>query len=237
MSSWWKEGSKGAEVLVLGAHPDDAELMVGGTIAKLRNEGRSVIVADCTLAELSTNGTVEVRKRETENASKILGLTNRVNLEFKDGYLNREENLLDSIVSLVRTVKPKLILGPPPVCRHPDHQSLSRVLKDAIFFSGLKKYMPEIPHVKRPKLHYYVEVANETPDYCIDISSFFDVKMQAILSYKSQFEQTESTEETFINSGFVSWIERRCVEWGERLGVKYAEPFKSDAPILLESPL
>jgi N-acetylglucosamine malate deacetylase 1 len=234
MNTWWRKNNKKADILVIGAHPDDAELLAGGTIAKMTALGKKIIIADMTMAELSTNGTKQTRKLETQTASKILNIDNRVNLGLKDGFLNREITLCDKLVNLIREVEPKIVLGPPVGCRHPDHEALARVSKDAVYFSGLKKYLPKTKYIKRPTLINYFEVENKKPNFCVDISDTFEIKMKAIMAYQTQFSLKDNSTKTFINSGFVSAIERRSQEWGEKLGVAYAEPFLSETPLLLE---
>ncbi len=235
MKIWWKKKSHLAEILVLGAHPDDAELLAGGSIAKMASIGKKVIIADMTQAELSTNGSKALRKKETSRASEILKIHNRVNLGLKDGFLNRDSSLCDEIVALIREVKPRIILGPPLGCRHPDHEALARVLKEAVFFSGLKKYLPNLPYCKRPNIINYFEVEGVKPNFCIDISQFFEIKMQAIKAYESQFILGKKSTKTYINTGIVSMVERRCRDWGEKLGVEFAEPFLCETPLLLDS--
>jgi N-acetylglucosamine malate deacetylase 1 len=235
MNNWWKTGARQADILVLGAHPDDAELLAGGSIVKMSSLGKSVIIADMTYAELSTNGNAKTRKAETEIASKFLRIKNRVNLGLKDGFLNREPSLCDKLVGLIREVKPKIVLTPPFGCRHPDHETLARVSKEAIYFSGLKKYLAKKKFIDRPQHIQYFEVEGKQPDFCVDISEFFETKMQAILAYQSQFVQKNKDTKTYINSGIVDMIERRCIDYGEKLGVKYAEPFLSESPLLLDT--
>lgn len=218
-------GQRGlVDVIVFGAHPDDAELLCGGTIAKLIQAGQRVAVVDGSEGELSTNGHVELRRSETEQASKILELTQRLNLGFPDGVLGHSEGLVRSLVRILRELQPKLIIGPPQACRHPDHQALYAALKEAHFFCGLLKYEPQLPAITRPKFIQYVEVANTKADFVVDISQQWNLRIQAILAYKSQFEQ-EKREKTFINEGFLERLERRYRQCGEDIGTSYAEPF------------
>ena len=72
------------DILVFGAHPDDVELGCGGTVIKLIAQGKKVAIIDLTKGELGTRGTAESRKKECENATKILGVAMRENMDFKD---------------------------------------------------------------------------------------------------------------------------------------------------------
>jgi bacillithiol biosynthesis deacetylase BshB1 len=218
------------DLLVFGAHPDDAELQCGGTLAKSSALGKKTVVVDVTEGELSSNGSVEGRREERKAASEILGLENRVQMRRPDGGLSLDTELVSELVDVIRAFSPKVIVGPPPHCRHPDHQALHDALKQAHFFCGLKKYRQEIPVVERPLHLKVLEVAQEEPDLLIDISDYWEVRQQALLAYSSQFGISEGQEATFINSGFLETLERRYRDFGERVGVKYAEPFLSTRP-------
>ena len=232
---WWNNAPTKVDVIACGAHPDDIELLAGGSIAKACAEGAMVLGVDVTEAELSSNGTVASRKIETEKASTLLGLCGRVNFGLGDGNVAHESSLVDLLVERIRVHSPRVVLGPPDTCRHPDHAALNRALKDAVYFSGLKKYLPDIPLVKRPRLLKYFEVGSENPDFVIDISDHIETRRQAIAAYGTQFSWEPGQERTLINSGFLDTIERRLREWGERIGVAYGEPFYRDSPVRLNS--
>jgi bacillithiol biosynthesis deacetylase BshB1 len=229
-------GSGGAcDVLVLVAHPDDAELLCGGTLAKLSEAGRRVTVVDATEAELSTNGSVESRRRETLVASDCLQLHSRYQLGYGDGELSTTATLLESLTLAIRELRPKLVIGPPLLCRHPDHQALGQMMAQAVFFSGLKKKWPQLGAVQRPKLWRFVEVSDEPYDVAIDISEFWERRVQAVMAYGSQFSSKDG-ERTFINDGFLERLECRYRHIGEQVGVRYAEPFITGVPTLVDLP-
>jgi N-acetylglucosamine malate deacetylase 1 len=221
-------GQRGVvDVVIFGAHPDDAELLCGGSIIKMAQAGKKVAIVDCTDAELSTNGNVALRKTETAKASELLGIQQRLNLGFADGALGRSNELTKTLVLLLRKLQPSLMIGPPSLCRHPDHQALYHALKDAHFFCGLKKYEPQAPYIPRPKFIQVVEVHQQRPSFLVDITQQWSLRTQVIRAYASQFESKQG-EKTFINSGFLERLERRYRSYGEDLGVEYAEPFICD---------
>ena len=229
-------GQRGqVDVIVFGAHPDDAELLSGGTIAKLSLAGQKVAVVDCSNAELSTNGHVELRRIETERASGILKLCQRLNLGFPDGSLGHSERLVPTLVRILRELKPKLVIGPPSVCRHPDHQALYHALKEAHFFCGLPKFDPAWPAIVRPKFIQYIEVSNQKPDFLVDITHYWEARCQAISAYASQFEASQG-QKTFINDGFLGRLERRYRQYGEDIGATFAEPFLCETPPKIDLP-
>ncbi|MBF0197898.1 MAG: bacillithiol biosynthesis deacetylase BshB1 [Planctomycetes bacterium] len=232
---WWRKPPTEVDIIAFGAHPDDIELLAGGSVAKECAAGKSVLVVDATESEMSSNGTVEQRQEETAKASEILGLKARVNLQFGDGFLTEEKDLKTKLVELIRTHAPKLVLGPPDICRHPDHRALNRALSDAVYFSGLKNYLPNIPSVQRPKLIKYFEVGSGTPDLLVDITECMEIRRAAIAAYESQFELKEQRVATFINTGFLDQLERRLLQWGEVAGVPYAEPYFNGSPPCVKS--
>lgn len=220
------------DVLVFAAHPDDAELSMGGTIAKMCGGGLKVGVIDLTKGELGTRGSAETRKSEAQNAAEILKLTIRENLGFKDGSLKPNEDFRRTIISKIRKYQPKIIFAPYFNDRHPDHIGASQLVKEAMFFSGLQKISTEDNGKKqsayRPqKLFYYMQTYEFKPSFVVDISSTFETKMKAVWAYNTQFHNAESREpETFISTpNFIKFIEARAKSFGFKIGKDYGEPF------------
>jgi len=224
------------DLLVVAAHPDDAELFCGGTMAKSVAAGKRVVVVDVTCGELSSNGTPQSRLKEREEATRILGLADRVQLGRPDGGLSGDLELVPCLVRALRAFAPRVLIGPPPSCRHPDHQALHDALKQAHFFCGVKKFMLETTFIPRPLQLMMVEVPNEEPDLLVDISKFWEVRLKSLLAYKSQFDLTAGQTPTFINSGFLEALERRYRDAGQRIGVAYAEPFLCTQPPVIGLP-
>lgn len=223
------------DLLAFAAHPDDAELMAAGTLI-LMAKNFKVGIIDVTKGELSTNGTLEQRQKETALATKIMGIQARGNLHRKDGYLYKDDNLTEILTSCLRLCQPKAVIGPPDQCRHPDHQALHDALKKAIFYSGLKNFLPDAPAIVRPRSFQYLEVSDRKPDFCMDISAVWEQKKQAILAYQSQFTKHKSQAETFINSGFIEKLEQRFKSYGDLSTSTYAEPFLCENPVILYHP-
>lgn len=220
------------DILIFAAHPDDAELSMGGTIAKLTNSGLKVGIVDLSKGELGTRGSSDIRKHEAENAGGILKISHRENLGFKDGSLKINEDYLKKIISKIRKHQPKIIFAPYFNDRHPDHIGTSQLVKEAMFFSGLPKITTEdndrIQSPYRPqKLFYYMQTYEFIPTFIIDISGFFETKMKAIFAYETQFHNPDSLEpETFISSpNFIKFIEARAKYFGFKIGKDYGEAF------------
>ena len=221
------------DILVLAAHPDDAELGCGGTIARHTSRGIKVGIVDFTRGELGTRGTPETRMREAAESARILGVTVRENLNLKDGFFqNDQENQL-SVIRAIRKYQPRIVLANAIYDRHIDHGKGANLGYDASFLSGLVKIETRdeegnIQKAWRPEVVYhYIQSQFITPDFIVDISAEWDIKMRAIKAFVSQFFDPRSTEpETYISKpGFLKMLEGRAVEYGHAIGVTYGEGF------------
>jgi bacillithiol biosynthesis deacetylase BshB1 len=220
------------DILVLAAHPDDAEISCGGTIAKHVSLGKKVGIVDLTRGELGTRGTPEIRKEEAEAAAKILKVSVRENLGLRDGFFQNAEHEKLKVVEVIRKFQPEIILANAIYDRHPDHGRASDLIDDACFLAGLSKVETLLNGTRqnpwRPKaVYHYIQSIPLKPDFVVDVSEHWDIKMESLRAYKSQFYDPNSQEpETFIsNPGFMKLIESRGQETGYAIGVRYAEGF------------
>ncbi len=220
------------DVLVFAAHPDDAELSMGGTIAKLAKKGHKVGIYDLTRGELSTRGSVDIRQEEAVKAGVILKVAMRENLDIPDGHIEQTQENLNKVISVIRRHKPAVVFAPYKNDRHPDHIDASSLIKRAVFLSGLPKvttyFNNHHQEAFRPsKIYYYMQTFTFEPTFIVDISGHFDQKMAAVEAFKSQFHDPKSKEpETFIsNPGFMEFIKSRARFYGFRIGKEYGEPF------------
>lgn len=225
------------DILVFGAHPDDMELGCGGTVVKLVTEGKNVGIIDLTRGELGTRGTAKSRDKECENATKILGITMRENMDFKDGFFeNNEANKL-ALIKKIREYKPKIVIANAPSDRHPDHGRASQIVLDACFLSGLEKVGTK-QKVWRPKaIYHYIQFNNLKPDFVIDISAHLDKKLEAVEAYKTQFYDAKSKEtETIISKkGFLESVKYRAQDLGRLSNCEYAEGFIAHQMLKIDS--
>jgi bacillithiol biosynthesis deacetylase BshB1 len=230
------------DVLVFAAHPDDAELAMGGTIANLTKNNLKVGIIDLTKGELGTRGTAETRQREAFNAAIVLKIAVRENLEIPDGDIkNTRENLMKVIITL-RKYKPKIIFAPYFNDRHPDHIDAGNLIKRAMFSCGLAKiktFDKEVPqtHHRPDRLYYYMQTYTFEPSFIYDISDTFETKMKAVECYSTQFHNPKSVEpETFISRpGFINYIKSRAEFYGFAIGKNYGEPFYCEEKIELDN--
>lgn len=220
------------DILVLAAHPDDAEISCGGTIAKHIALGYKVGVVDLTRGELGTRGTPSIRDQEAADAAKVLGLALRENLGLRDGFFkNAEEDQL-KVVRAVRKHQPDIVLTNAIHDRHPDHGRAADLVFQSCFLSGLAKVETreegKTQAAWRPKsVYHFVQSQYIQPDFVVDVSDFWERKITALRAFKSQFYDPNSSEpETFIsNPGFMKLIEARGHELGYAIGARYGEGF------------
>jgi len=227
------------DILCFGAHSDDVELGMGGTLAKYTNLGKTAVICDLTEAELSSNGTPENRKREAERAAKCLGVRERVNLNMGDRNLFITPENIAKIVAVIRRYQPKLIFAPYHVDRHPDHGRVSELVFEAVFSAGIRKYEDQDGQgVHKPAAVYeYMINSFHRPDFCVDISDSFEKKIQALKCYQSQFERSSNGVITPLTEGYLEAVEGRERAFGRDAGVLFAEGFKTKKPLILDADL
>ncbi|UCZ55287.1 bacillithiol biosynthesis deacetylase BshB1 [Bacillus shivajii] len=222
------------DMLAIGAHPDDVEIGMGGTIAKYAKMGFRIGIINLTKAELSSNGTVETRQKEAEHAAEVLGLEKRIQLSFPDrGLKDSSKECIEEVVKVIRKYQPKVIFAPNKHDRHPDHGYCSEIVKEAHFSSGIKRYLPENQAYRAEQLYYYQINGIGNPTFIVDIADFIDVKIEALACFKTQFRLEEGTVKTPLNENYLEKLKSREMLLGNEAGVKYGEGFTSDRPIIM----
>lgn len=230
------------DIVAFGAHPDDVELGCSGTIAKEISLGRKVGIIDLTRGELGTRGTAETRDKEAQEAAKILGVTIRENLNFRDGFFTNDEKHQLEVIKMIRKYQPEIVLCNAIEDRHIDHEKGSNLVSDACFLSGLIKIETELDGVSqkawRPKVVYhYIQWKNIEPDFVVDISGFIDIKMESVLAYGTQFYNPNSNEPVtpITSKNFLDSIKYRAKDLGRLVGVEYAEGFTVERYLAVNS--
>lgn len=220
------------DILVFGAHPDDAELGAGATIAKEIANGKKVGIVDLTRGELGTRGTAETRDEEAAAAAKILGVSVRENLAFEDGFFVNDKAHQLQIIKMVRKYQPEIVLCNAIDDRHIDHGKGSKLVSDACFLSGLLKIETtidgETQEKWRPKhVYHYIQWKNIEPDFVVDVTGFIDTKVKSVLAYKTQFYDTKSNapQTPITSQNFLQSVTYRAQDLGRLIGVDHAEGF------------
>jgi bacillithiol biosynthesis deacetylase BshB1 len=228
-------------ILVFAAHPDDAELGTTGTLLKAHDQGHTTGVVDLTQGELGSRGNAALRAQEAANASKLLKLTVRENLEMADGFFEINENNTRVIITCLRKYQPDVVLCNAPSDRHPDHGRASALVREACFYSGLAKIETKhnnaVQQAWRPKAVYqYIQDYYLHPDFVIDISNYWEQKIEVLKCYSSQFYDPHSNEPITPISGkdFFDFQKGRSINMGRPAGFEKAEGYISTRPMGVE---
>jgi len=216
-----------ANIIVVGPHPDDQELGMGGTIARLVQQGHDVLLLDMTNGEPTPHGSPEIREKEWTQAAKILGVRRRL-LGLPNRELECSLSARHEVAGVIREHQAAIVFLPFPEDAHPDHIATTRIVEDARFDAKLTKTdLPGEPIYPKWMIYYYCTHLRHVadPSFCIDISDQMDVKEQAIVAYESQFVIPER------NRKVVQWLRHMNAYMGSRIGCEYAEPFFMREPL------
>jgi bacillithiol biosynthesis deacetylase BshB1 len=225
------------DIAALFAHPDDAELVVGGTLAREAARGRHLALVDLTRGESGSRGTPETREAEAKQAAAILGVGHRESLGLPDARLTVGPEHRDVIVAALRRLRPKVVICQHWEQRHPDHAAASRIIYEASFLAGLKSYRPELGPPFRPdKLCYALsttEITDIKPSFVVDISAVWSTKLRAIQAFHSQFT-TEPSDVALPFEGWRQAVELAARRQGRRIGVEFGEGFVLREPLRVD---
>jgi len=232
------------DVLAFGAHADDAELSCGGTLIKLARMGYKTGVVVLTRGETGTRGNAEIRAREFAKAAEVMGLAASKMLDIPDGRVEITwENKL-KIIAEIRAHKPRIVLAPYWVDRHPDHENASQLVRASVYLAGLKKVETAQEAFRPVKVVFCQGRFEFSPSFVVDITAAQAQKMDAIRAYASQFhrpnqpESTPAADETLVGRPeFLDLIEARDRRYGAQVGVKYGEPFLVREALKVDDPV
>jgi len=231
------------DVLVVAAHPDDAEISAGGTMLRLIDAGARVGVLDVTRGEMGTRGTRDDRDAEAARATEVLGLTWRGNLEQPDGRVQPTVEAREALAWYLRELGPDLVIGHHLVDPHPDHEASGRLTKEAFFLSGLKRLAEESGGhaARRPKqlLHFHSHAPFE-PTLVVDIEPVWERKRDAVMAYATQLESSgEGDDGKHFIYGADIWqrVETKARAYGQRIGKALGEPLLATEPMGLDAPI
>ena len=219
------------DVLVIGAHPDDADVHVGGLLALAAQRGLRAGILDLTSGDLGTRGTAETRRAEAMAAAGILGVE-RIILDLPDARFDEGEANRLKVMEQIRALRPEVLILPHPEDRHPDHRRAHRLAKEAAYYSGLKNYpCPGEPW--RPRAVAWV--GGETPgapDLVVDVSAVWAQRMAAFDAFGSQFTADPAQPPTRISDpAFRRGVEGRAMHWGSLILAPWAEALWTVRPI------
>jgi bacillithiol biosynthesis deacetylase BshB1 len=237
------------DLLVVAAHPDDAELAVGGILLLAADAGLRTGVLDLTGGERGTRGSRELRAAEAAAAAERLGLAWRGNLDLGDARLVADLETREALARSLATLRPTTVLGHTPSDRvrdlHPDHAAAGDLCRDACFLAGLTRLVEGPAHRPERLLHFLSHEVLE-PDLVVDVSSVWPRKLEAVGCYRSQLpgptrspglgteEAGDPSEHLAGRSDIVERAETWARFWGGRVGATHGEPLITARPLRVE---
>lgn len=230
-----------ADVLAIGAHPDDVELTMGGLLLRLRDAGKSVAILDLTRGEAATRGTPETRAREAAAAAALLGAEERVILDLGDARLEPDLGVRRAVVDAIRRHRPSLVLAPHRGDLHPDHAAAGEAVRSVRYVCGMAKWHPgpHPPHRPRTFLFSMHHATDLPPSLVVDVSAVFERKISLVRCFASQLHDPASKEPrtNIASEDFLPRWEARHRWFGERIGVRYGEPWFHEGPVPVGDPV
>jgi len=228
---------KPVDVLAIAAHPDDVELICGGTLIRAHMLGRSTGILDLAAGEMASRGTPELRAKEAAKAAKVMGVSVRENLGLPDGGIQNTPETRAKLAVAIRRLKPKIVITHSQHGRHPDHPIVAQLVRDACFVAGLKKVEPKVaPHRPLKVLHALsFREDNQKPTFVVDISEAFEKKLEAIGCYESQFGEAVQAGEVYPNGEPLhDLIRHHAAHYGSLIRCRYGEQFYTTETMRVE---
>ncbi len=220
------------DVLSIMAHPDDAELLCGGTLMKCAGRGRKVGALDLTAGEMGSSGTAATRAREAAAAAAQMGLVERHFAGLPDSQLENDIESRYVVAEFLRALRPQVVITHWKVGRHRDHRIAAELVRDACFLSGLRNLdVPGEPF--RPRKLVYATAFREDagpPDFVVDVTEQIDRKLDVLSLYSTQFDGVTQAGEVFPGGdrGLLQQIRHQMAHYGSLIRVRYGEPFRVD---------
>jgi bacillithiol biosynthesis deacetylase BshB1 len=222
------------DLLVIGPHPDDIEIGIGGIVAKHAALGHKVGLCDLTAGEMGSNGTVDDRLAEAEAARIVLGAGWRVNLRLPDRAIGSDLSHVRLVAGMIRRARPKVVALPYWSDRHPDHVAASALLTEGVFSAGLRRYQAEGEAWRPESVCYYFINDSATPSFVVDVSDHYEIKRRALACHVTQFQpsQPDAVATRLTSARFRQLIESRDSQFGAVAGVAFAEGIVVKQPLV-----
>ena len=216
------------DVLAIAAHPDDMELICGGTLIRAHMLGRSTGILDLAAGEMASRGTPELRGKEAAKAAKVMGVSVRENLGLPDGGITNTPETRAKVAVVIRRLQPRIVITHSLHGRHPDHPIVAQLVRDACFVAGLAKIAPDVPKHRPFKILHSLTHRQDfvRPTFVVDVTAEFELKLEAIRCYESQFSGLTQAGEVYPNGEPLEDIIRHHgAYYGSLIRRRYGEPF------------
>lgn len=227
------------DVLVFGPHPDDIEICTGGLVLSLIDQGYTVGGVDMTAGEAGTRGSIERRELEAQRGTELLGLAWRETLGLPDGDIQNTREARDVVIDVIRRHTPRLVVAPFPSDDHPDHSRTGEIVKAARFLAGCSRIGPPGDPWRPSRVLFYPSREPLMPTLIVDITPFFERKLDAVRAHASQLHDPDSTEPrtTISAPGFLEAVTAANRHFGSMIGVRYGEPYVVEGPLAVADPV
>ncbi|HZE08197.1 MAG TPA: bacillithiol biosynthesis deacetylase BshB1 [Gemmatimonadaceae bacterium] len=216
------------DVLAIGAHPDDVELICGGTLIRSQMLGHTTGILDLAAGELASRGTPQLRAKEASSAATVMRVSVRENLGLPDGGIQNTPDVRAKIAVVIRRLQPAVVITHSLQGRHPDHPIVAQLVRDACFVAGLKMVEPKVPAYRPRKVLHALSFREdyEKPTFVVDVSESFEKKLEAIGCYASQFGDAVQAGEVYPNGEPLrDLIRHHAAHYGSLIRCRYGEPF------------
>ena len=224
-------------LLAVAAHRDDVELTCGGTLIKAARQGYRTAVIDLSQGEMGTRGSAATRAAEASRAAEVMGLAARENLDLPDAGIVNDPPTRERLARAIRRFRPRVVIAPAPMGRHPDHIVTSQLVRDACFVAGLAKVAPDVPKHRPHKLVHTLSYRQDAlkPTFVVDISDVFEKKLEAVRCYDSQFGGVTQAGEVFPNGEpLYDMVRHYAAYYGALIRRRYGEPFLTTETMMVD---
>ncbi len=227
------------DLMIIAAHPDDAEVQMGATLAKLTAAGPRALIVDLCDGEPADYAPPGTRRQQALRAARLLG-ADRLFLGRQDRFITDDIPTRLALACLIREHRPRMVFATTGACVHPDHEAIGPLASAAVFYARLQNW-ERVPGGEslagsEPWIvsrlffpHCKMEPAWGEFAFAVDVSATYDLKRRALAEYKSLFKVDEGDQ-------LLELYEAEDAHMGRLFGVAYAEVFKSHSPLLVEDP-
>jgi len=228
------------DLLAIMAHPDDAELLCGGTLIRAADQGYRTGILDLTVGEAGTRGSADLRQIEAQRSAEILGLAVRRNAGLPDAALENTPATLAAVAAILRELRPRVVILHGQSVRHPDHRAARELARDACFVAGLSRAgIPGEafrPHKILYALSFVEPSVDSRPSFVVDISDQIDRKIQAIAAFESQFSGKTWAGDVFGGGerALADQVRVHSAHYGSLIRRAYGEPFYTNETMAVD---
>ncbi len=217
------------DLLAVFAHPDDAELLAGGALARSVDRGKRVGILDLTGGEMGSRGSAELRAREASAAAEVLGVSLRRNAGFPDAAIEATLANARRLAGLLRELRPTTVVTHWLEGRHPDHRHAARLVVESSYLAGLRRLEAPGEPFRPTKVVHATLFREDTPpsSFVVDVTDQTDRKLEALACYASQFENVSGMGEVYPGGRrpLTDQVRVHLAYWGSRIRTEYGEPF------------